>query len=432
MLQMNKFLQHINIEYKRITGMREQIIAGLLALVLILSGCGCEFSEKTPVAQMPNLVGLPYVEVKTAFVEHFEIVIDGEEYSEEYPEGTIILQAIEAGDSYRIGFAVQAVIVSKGEPPLENPTETSAVATNTAPTVTEMSVITENEDFSYINRLFDALINKNEYDWGIGLNEDGYYYLIEKIDIDDYEVLEVNRTDPFYVPVYKIRVNVTRSDASEFPIGERIWIYSTYEPNDFRDSENTRDYLWDIYYADEVDIRLKIAAYYSFSFECYETTDVDSFLKSIAKEHGFISEGKTDIYWGSVVHYALRYTHITEDFLPEPPLPQPPENNGMSETYSAEYMNKVLQYSLVTDIDLNEYCFEITDSVWMDWESSGLNGTYVITDDYVEITYYGDWHHIIPAKKIRYFFDGSETPRLERLELIEDFGYEPCRTNSVI
>jgi hypothetical protein len=314
---------------------------------------------------------------------------------------------------------------------------TTALTTKTTPTTTlpvteTVNAIIPNEDFAYINQLFDALVNKNKYVWDIALNEDGYNYLIEKIDIDNYEVLEVNRTDPFYERVYKIRVNVTRSDASDFPVGERIWIYSPSEPNDFRDSESVRNYLWDIYYVDEVDIRLKIAAYYSFSFNCYETTDVDSFLKSSAKEHEFINESYTDIYWGSVVHSAMQYTYVTKNFSPEPPPPQPPENNGMSETYSADYMNKVLQFSLVTDIDLNKYCSEITDSVWMDWESSGLNGTYIITDDYVEITYYGDWHHIIPAKTIRYFFDGSDMPRLERLELVEDFGYEPCRTNSVI
>jgi hypothetical protein len=412
--------------------MKEQIIAGLLGLVLILSGCGCEFPEETLQAQMPNLIGLQYNDVKTAFADQFGIVIDREEYSDEYPEGSIILQAIDAGEPYRIGFAVQEVIVSKGEPPLENQTETSAVTTTAVPTVTETNVVTENEDFAYVNSLFDAIMNKSEYDFVRSETEASYIYLIEKIDIDDYKVIEKEMEMPYDRLVYKIRVNVTRSEAPEFPVGERLWIYSPSEPNDFRDNENIRDYLWDIYYADEVDIRLKIAAFYSFSFECYETADVDSFLKSIAEEHAFIDESYTDIYWGSVVHYAMRYTHITEDFLPEPPLPQPPENNGMSETFNADYMNKVMQYSLVTDIDLNEYCTQITDSVWMDWESSGLNGTYIITDDYVEITYYGDWYHIIPAKKIRYFFDDSETPRLKKLELVEDYGYELCRTNSVI
>jgi hypothetical protein len=316
---------------------------------------------------------------------------------------------------------------------VDTTTEATATATTTTSMLTETTaVVTENEDFSYINSLFDAIMNKSDYNWGRSETEASYNYLIEKIDIDDFEVIEKEIEMPYDRLVYKIQVNVTRSEAPEFPVGERIWIYSTYEPNDFRDSENIRDYLWDIYYVDEVDIRLKIAAYYSFSFNCYETVAVDSFLKLIAKEHGFINESYTDIYWGSVVHSAMQYTHITEDFLPEPPFPQPPENNGMSETYNAEYMNKVLQYSLVTDIDLNEYCSEITDSVWMDWESSGLNGTYIITDDYVEITYYGDWHHIIPAKTIRYLFDDNEIPRLESLELVKDFGYDPCRTNSVI
>jgi hypothetical protein len=310
---------------------------------------------------------------------------------------------------------------------------TTTTVTTTKPIIPETTaIVTKKENSSFVNRLFNDLLNKSEYIAGTFLNEKSYNYLIENIDIDDYEILETDQTDPNYEGIYKIRVNVTRSEVPEFPIGERVWICSTNEPLDFRDSENIRNYLSDIYYSDAVDIRLKIAAYYSFSFECYETTDVDSFLKSIAEEHGFINESYTDIYWGSVVHCAMRYTYVTEDFLPEPPPPQPPENNGMSETYNAEYLNKVLQYSLVTDIDLNKYCSEITDSVWKDWESSGLNGTYKITENYVEITYYGDWHHIIPAKTIRYFFDDSDTPRLERLELVEDFGYEPCRTNSVI
>jgi hypothetical protein len=309
---------------------------------------------------------------------------------------------------------------------------TKATPTTTLPIAETATAITQYENFSDINLLFDALVNKNKYVWDIGINEDGYNYLIEKIDINDYEVLEEDRTDPFYERVYKIRVNVTRSEAPEFPVGERIWIYSSYEPLDFRDSENIRDYLWDIYYSDETDIRLKIAAYYSFSFECYETADVDSFLKSIAEEHGFINESYNDIYWGSVVHCAIQYTYVADKFLPDPPQSEPNGSDGMSITYTAKSLNKTIQDSLVTDIDLYNYCTEISDQVWMDWESSGLNGTYIITDDYVEITYYGDWHHIIPAKTIRYFFDESETPRLERLDLVEDFGYEPCRTNSVI
>jgi hypothetical protein len=317
--------------------------------------------------------------------------------------------------------------------PAEATTETTTTATTTTSIIAETTAsATENENFSHVNNLFNALMNKSEYDLSISETEASYNYLIEKIDIYDYEVLGVDRTEPFYVPVYKIRVNVTRSDAPEFPVGERIWIYSTNELNDLRDSENMRDYLLDIYYVDDIDIRLKIAAYYSFSFECYETTDVDSFLKSIAKEHGFIDESYTDIYWGSVVHCAMQYTYVADNFLPEPPRSEPNDSNGMSLTYTAKTMNKVLHDSLVTNIDLNEYCSEITDSVWMDWESSGLNGTYIITDDYVEITYYADWYHIIPAKTIRYYFDDSETPRLERLELTHDFGYEPCRTNSVI
>jgi phosphate transport system substrate-binding protein len=113
--------------------MKIRFIAGLLVLILTLSGCGCHFPEQEVVKQMPNLTRLPYAEVKSAYKYQFELVIAGEEYSEDYPEGTIISQAIEAGDDYAVGSAVQQVIVSKGEPPIESQTEITTATTEPAP-----------------------------------------------------------------------------------------------------------------------------------------------------------------------------------------------------------------------------------------------------------------------------------------------------------
>jgi hypothetical protein len=115
--------------------------------------------------------------------------------------------------------------------------------------------------------------------------------------------------------------------------------------------------------------------------------------------------------------------------IPEAEPPQPIE---LYDIFPADYINAVLHYSLVTDIDMNDYCEQVDGKIWAYWEESSEYGSYEITDDYVEITYYADWSHIVPAKTVRYFFDNSEFPRLERLELIEDFGFEPCRTNPYI
>jgi hypothetical protein len=326
-----------------------------------------------------------------------------------------------------------------------NTTITTRETTAPSTTVTGWTTFDRSEYYKYYNynddktkvykTLLEALIEKKEYINRLNLQETSYNYLIENVDISDYEVISdveiLHAEIPYYyIDRCEIKVNVTRSDAPNFPVGERIWIieYNEYAIDDLRDSEYVHTYLSG-FNQEELDLRVKTAMYYSISFECFETANVDSFIKTKAEEYGFISDNNFDDYWYSVVIDAMQYTYITKDFLPEPPLYQ---EDDMSQKYTADYMNKVLHYSLDTDIDMNNYCSEIQDKVWRDWESGGEYGSYEITDDYIEITYYADWSHIVPAKTVRYFFDDSEFPRLERLELIEDFGYEPCTSNPYI
>jgi ABC-type Fe3+-hydroxamate transport system substrate-binding protein len=95
---------------------------------------------------------------------------------------------------------------------------TAAETTTTTPTIREtIAFVTKKENTSFINRLFNALLNKSEYIAGTFLNEETYNYLIENIDIDDYEILEEDLTAPFYEGIYKIRVSAVIVSLSELP-----------------------------------------------------------------------------------------------------------------------------------------------------------------------------------------------------------------------
>jgi hypothetical protein len=218
-----------------------------------------------------------------------------------------------------------------------------------------------------------------------------------------------------------------RSDAPHFPVGERIWII---EDNGYIDvlcdSESDLSYLRYTYIDEKTYYLSIVAANFSLSFNCYETTSVDKYLKTIlANEEPLYNFGISPVYGTGVYAWAMK------NYVPEPLPPTPPELE-LYDIFTADYLNAVFQYSLVTNIDMNDYCEQAEGKIWTFWESGGEYGSYEITDDYVEITFYADWSHIVPAKTIRYFFDDSETPRLERLELVEDFGYEVWTSNPYI
>jgi serine/threonine-protein kinase len=69
---------------------------------------------ETETLTMPDLIGLSYVQVKTSYSASFDLVNQGEEYSDQYPEGAIIRQSIEADQQYKVG-AKQYVTVSRGK-----------------------------------------------------------------------------------------------------------------------------------------------------------------------------------------------------------------------------------------------------------------------------------------------------------------------------
>jgi hypothetical protein len=164
--------------------------------------------------------------------------------------------------------------------------------------------------------------------------------------------------------------------------------------------------------------------YYSISFDCFETTNVNEYFN----ERVTLEE---DIDCRGIVYDIGLYAWAMQSYVPEPLPPTPPEYD-LYDIFPANYLNAVLRFSLVTDIDMTDYCEQSEGKLWTFWESGGEYGSYEITDEYIEIMYYADWSHIVPAKTVRYFFDDSVTPRLEKLELIDDFGYDVWTSNPYI
>jgi hypothetical protein len=306
---------------------------------------------------------------------------------------------------------------------------TTAFEIITAPPVktTIETTVTERDIRNDHKSLMDALVNKNKFNWYLGINDVSYNYLIENIDISDYEILSVDDEAKIFDRQFKIRVNVTRSNAPHFPVGERIWIIEDYAygyVDLLRDSESDLSYLRYTYIDEKTYYLKSVSSYFSYSFDCYETVSVDEFLKKhLANTEPVRGYGITSAYETGI------YTWVMRGFIPEP---EPPQSKELYDIFPADYLNAVLHYSLVTDVDMNDYCEQAEGKIWTFWESGGEYGSYEITDEYIEIMYYADWSHIVPAKTVRYFFDDSEFPRLERLELIEDFGYEPCTSNPYI
>lgn len=66
------------------------------------------------VEKMPNIIGLSYAECKEEYSDKFEIIVEEEQYSSEYPEGTIIDQKPAKGSEYLVGRTTVKCKRSKG------------------------------------------------------------------------------------------------------------------------------------------------------------------------------------------------------------------------------------------------------------------------------------------------------------------------------
>lgn len=64
--------------------------------------------------EMPSLVGQDFFECESDYSDLFDLTVESQEYSSEYPEGTIIQQYPPAGKEFLVGRTTVKCVVSKG------------------------------------------------------------------------------------------------------------------------------------------------------------------------------------------------------------------------------------------------------------------------------------------------------------------------------
>ena len=67
--------------------------------------------------RLPSLIGRSYEECKEEYSDKFELIVQEELYSSEYPEGTIIEQTPIGGSEYLAGDTTVYCFVSRGKKP---------------------------------------------------------------------------------------------------------------------------------------------------------------------------------------------------------------------------------------------------------------------------------------------------------------------------
>lgn len=67
-----------------------------------------------PVKTMPNIVGLTYAECKEKYSDKFDLVVEEEQWSFDYPEGIIIEQTPSVDSEYLVGITTVKCKISRG------------------------------------------------------------------------------------------------------------------------------------------------------------------------------------------------------------------------------------------------------------------------------------------------------------------------------
>lgn len=112
--------------------------------------------DSTQVGKMPNIVGYSYQEVKTYYSSYFDVQVESQEYSSEFPEGAIISQTPAVDRDYLVGRTIAKVIVSKG-PRMVTIQNVYGVDSDTA-----QSILALNSGFNVIIKsVFDDEVDKD-------------------------------------------------------------------------------------------------------------------------------------------------------------------------------------------------------------------------------------------------------------------------------
>lgn len=100
---------------------KAKIAAVISAPITAIIIAFCTFLISPPIAPplpeiavMPDLTGFKFEECKSAYTEHFDLVVEKEQYYAEYPKGTIISHTPKEGQEYLIGRTTVKCFISRG------------------------------------------------------------------------------------------------------------------------------------------------------------------------------------------------------------------------------------------------------------------------------------------------------------------------------
>lgn len=124
------------------------IMAVVFIAVMVIGGFGHTGVQQSE--PMVNLVGYDYNTCKSTYADYFELVVESEKYSSEYPEGTIISHTPKEGSPIIVGNSQVKAVVSKGPRMVNVPnvyTLEASAATNMMKTSgLEVSIVMQNSD----------------------------------------------------------------------------------------------------------------------------------------------------------------------------------------------------------------------------------------------------------------------------------------------
>ena len=91
-------------------------VSAFLASYMLFMAIGFTviIDTRPPVEKMPNIIGLSYKECKENYSDKFELVVEEDLYSSEYPDGAIIEQKPFEGSEYVVGRTTVHCKISRG------------------------------------------------------------------------------------------------------------------------------------------------------------------------------------------------------------------------------------------------------------------------------------------------------------------------------
>jgi hypothetical protein len=361
--------------------MKGRLIAGVLVIVLGLSGCGT-----------PESAGITTTSVTTT-------------------AGTVEI-AISAETTTKTTTATTKVA-----------TTTTAPETTTAPpTETTTETTEEPESLTFVDEVFEWIKTKDleNLEWRMGYHEgeDGWLY---NATFENFEVVE-ERIYNDYLCVSLVKITVSESSDPRFPVGEsfRYLEYDTgmYNVDRFTRIDDNGDYRKQLHQQYDItasDRAIMLAYSFEHAFNLFSDIPDMSDLSDYLKTTDYYS--RCTIQHLPIIMGLDEYTELTQEYV----------NTWYNRFFGITEQPYDFLEIYRTDIYELYPTLYVLDLSWKAWDNAGYGWRLdEQTGNTITITFFGDRCYLTPAKTMKYTYEVNDgIPRLLSSELVEDFGYEP-------